>query len=113
MKAVIAAALASLCLTLPAAASPKVYAGDEARAIHCAHTFFVMGILGYEAGFLSRNDRDRMKTYALGVMHRYTSGNPEQKIKALKVMAKRMDLEQVQRQYLTRAKSCIRKFPLK
>lgn len=112
-RLVTTAALTIALLSSPALAGPKVYSGNEARAISCAHMIFTTGYIGFETGHLSRRDAEKMQLYAIYILEKYTSGNQKQKVKAMKIMAKRKGLAQTGNDFVKRSKSCVKRFPIR
>jgi len=98
--------------TSAALASPKVYKGDEARALRCAQLVFWVAEEGRRLGYISDEDGVGIHAYGLFLLDRYITGTPQQKAAALGQLVKGTDDATSLQKFVTQHRSCTRRFPI-
>lgn len=112
MRPVVLAVLLVL-LAAPATAERRVYAGDELEALVCAQVFAHSATWLAQQGAISPAERDSILTWSILVMERYTTGTPQQKVRAIRAVGARRTALGAVDDFRRRAKACLRRFPLR
>lgn len=109
-------AAAALALTMAAGSAAKadlVIQGRAAQALHCSAMLFMVSDELYEAGYITRGDRDWAQGAAIEMLA-YVPGTEDQKVKAMgqrfeKLMRTR-SLDGLMGEYNDTAKWCQKNF---
>lgn len=101
-----------LSVASPVGAGTRIYDGEEAEALLCAHHVGATGEALYQAGLISELDSDRRRTWSLFMMQRYVSGTTRQKIRALQTIDQRMGYVRSTEENDAQMLGCINRFPL-
>ena len=111
MRILLSAALA-ITLVAGAAEARKTYSGQEAAALRCAAILSLVPSAMARAGMIPQSEVRMFHTASSLILARYVTGTQDQKLKALRAVMGRKDAEANIRDFQTKAKTCLRQFPL-
>ena len=114
MRACLLAVSFALVVLLPGtpAWAAKTYSGEEAAALRCAAILSMVPTAMNRMGLMSRQNLSVFHAASGIILTRYVSGTQRQKLKARETVIGRRDASEHVKDFQTRAKTCIRQFPL-
>jgi len=95
-----------------AAASQRVYEGEEASAIRCANMMAMTGVTLNQAGLMGEQEKDVLIGISILILERHVSGSWLEKKRALAAMRDRRDIDATLEDYQRHAPLCLVRFPI-